>query len=362
MSTSKVNAIKVLIVDDSALMRKLVSHALSLDEQIQVVGQAPDPLIAQNMIAEKKPDVVLLDIEMPKMDGLTFLKKLMESTPTRVLIFSSVAGTGSANALKALELGAIDVLEKPSAEVTRSIELLSKILSERVRATAKARLLRPILHSVSRLSSAAKLPLDMTAAMQYPQIRQKVIAITSSTGGTEALKKLFSTLPEAIPGIVVTQHMPAGFTQMFAKNLNEMFPFEVKEAQNGDRIQPGRVLLAPGNYHMEVERVGGYYQVKLHQAPLLHGVRPAGDYMMKSLAQAAGHHAVGIVLTGMGKDGAEGLLAMKQMGALTYAQSEKTCVVFGMPAAAIALGAAQFVLDLHEIGPHMLNQLKLKAA
>jgi two-component system chemotaxis response regulator CheB len=357
--------IRVLVVDDSAVMRKLISHALSLDPQIQIIGQAPDPLMARELVLEKKPDVIVLDIEMPKMDGLSFLKKLMEFIPTRVLIFSSVAGAGSANALKALELGAIDVLEKPSADVTRNMELLSKILVERVKAVAKARLLAPAQRTFSRLGSPTKspsVPSKESSSVALAQTTHKVIAIASSTGGTEALKRLFSTLPASIPGIVVTQHMPAGFTQMFAKNLNEMFPFEVKEAQNGDRVQPGRVLLAPGNFHMDVERVGGYYQVKLHQAPLLHGVRPAADYMMKSLAQAAGRNAVGIVLTGMGKDGAEGLLAMKQAGAVTYAQSEKTCVVFGMPAAAITLGAAQFVLDLDDIGPHVMGQLQMKVA
>lgn len=351
--------IKVLVVDDSAVMRKLLTHALSLDPHITVVGAAPDPLVAREYVIQHKPDVIILDIEMPKMDGLTFLKKIMEFIPTRVLIFSSVAAAGSANALKALELGAIDVLEKPSADITKNMELLSRLITEKVRLVASAKLIKQELFKNSLKHSNPQIG---KSSQYLSQTTHKVLAVASSTGGTEALKRLLSAFPANIPGTLITQHMPAGFTKMFAKSLNEMFPFEVKEAESGDQVRPGLVLLAPGNFHMEIERQGGYYQVKLHQEPLLHGVRPAADYMMKSVAHHAGKNAVGVVLTGMGKDGAEGLLAMRQAGAVTYAQSEKTCVVFGMPAAAIALQAAQYVLDLDEIGPHILNQLRMSLA
>lgn len=342
--------IKVLIVDDSAVMRKILNFSLSSDPRIEVVGLAPDPLIARDILLEKKPDVITLDIEMPKMDGLTFLQKIMEFIPTRVLIFSSVAQAQSATALKALELGAIDVLEKPSIDVSKNMEALSKILVDKVLNVSQARLIQPYFATpTSSINKSHNLSLHKTT--------HQVLAIASSTGGTEALKVLLSCFPSDIPGTLITQHMPPVFTKTYAASLNSRFPFEVKEAEPGDRVLPGRVLIAPGNFHLEIERSGGYYVTKLHQEPLLHGVRPAADYMMKSVAKQAGRNAIGIVLTGMGKDGAEGLLAMKQAGAMTYAQSEKTCVVYGMPGAAIQMGAINQTLDLEEIGPQVLSHL-----
>lgn len=344
------NKIRVLIVDDSAVMRKILSYALGSDSRIEVVGTAPDPLIARDLVLKLKPDVITLDIEMPKMDGLTFLEKIMDFVPTRILIFSSVAQANSATALRALELGAIDVLEKPSIDVSKNMEALSKVIVQKVIDVAASRILPKVSLSGS--------PQTKTASVKsLHNTTHKIIAIASSTGGTEALKVLLSSMPSDIPGTVITQHMPPVFTKSYAEALNSKFPFEVKEAQDGDRVLPGRVLIAPGNFHMEIERSGGYYVIKLHQQPLLHGVRPAADYMMKSVAQYAGKNAFGIVLTGMGKDGAAGLLAMKNSGAITFAQSEKTCVVFGMPQTAIQQGAVDHVLDLNLIGPKLLESL-----
>jgi two-component system chemotaxis response regulator CheB len=294
--------------------------------------------------------VITLDIEMPKMDGLTFLEKIMSFIPTRVLIFSSVAQANSLTALKALELGAIDVLEKPSIDVSKNMEAISKMIVQKVHEVSLAQILpKKEFSSPQKIQNRAPLALHNTT--------HKIIAIASSTGGTEALKVLLASMPPDLPGTVVTQHMPPVFTKSYAEALNSKFPFEVKEAQGGDKVLPGRVLIAPGNFHMEIERSGGYYEVKLHQKPLLHGVRPAADYMMKSVATHAGKNAIGVVLTGMGKDGAAGLLSMKQAGAVTFAQSEKTCVVFGMPRSAIELGAVDHVLDLDQIGPQILETL-----
>jgi two-component system chemotaxis response regulator CheB len=342
--------VRVLIVDDSSLMRKILSHALSSHSRIEVVGTAPDPLIAREMVLKYKPDVITLDIEMPKMDGITFLEKIMAYIPTRVLIFSSVAQSNSLTALRALELGAIDVLEKPAIDVTKNMEAISKIIVQKVLDVAEAKIL-PVI----KQSSAGALNHLKSKALHHTT--HKVLAIASSTGGTEALKVLLSSMPSDLPGTVITQHMPPVFTKSYAESLNAKFPFEVKEAQEGDRVLPGRVLIAPGNFHMEIERSGGYYVIRLHQQPLLHGVRPAADFMMKSVATHAGKNAIGVILTGMGKDGAAGLLKMKEAGATTIAQSEKTCVVFGMPNAAIQMGAVDLVLDLNQIGPRVLELL-----
>jgi len=347
MNTKKV---RVLIVDDSAIMRKILSHALGSDPRIEVIGAAPDPFIARDMVLKLKPDVIILDIEMPKMDGITFLEKIMEFIPTRVLIFSSVAQANSVNALRALELGAIDVLEKPAIDVTKNMEAISKIIVQKVLDVSQSKIL-PKLITLARHTQ----PHPTCRALH--NTTHKIIAIASSTGGTEALKVLLSSMPSDIPGTVITQHMPPVFTKSYAESLNSKFPFEVKEAEEGDRVLPGRVLIAPGNFHMEIERSGGYYVIRLHQQPLLHGVRPAADFMMKSVATYAGKNAIGIILTGMGKDGAAGLLKMKEAGATTIAQSEKTCVVFGMPNAAIQQGAVDLVLDLNQIGPRVLEIL-----
>lgn len=348
--------IKVLIVDDSAVIRKLFSKIVSMCSDMELVGTAPDPYVAREKLVELKPDVMTLDVEMPRMDGLSFLERVMQFMPTRTLVISSLAKAGSETALRALELGAIDVVEKPSLDVTKSLEEMSQKIIEKIRMAAKARL-QP--RTTSEILKIAKPKLSPTA---LAKTTHQLLAIASSTGGTEALKVLLQGLPPDLPGTVVVQHMPAGFTKTYADSLNLRCPFEVKEAQDGDKVMPGRVLLAPGNFHMELTRDGAYYHVKLHQEPMLHGVRPAADYLMKTVAKYAGSNAMGVVLTGMGKDGAVGLLEMKKAGAYTIAQSEKTCVVYGMPGAAVAAGAVDSILDLDKIAGDLCAQFAKRNA
>lgn len=349
--------IRVLIVDDSSVIRALLTSLLSSDPEIEVVGVAPDPYIARDKVVSLKPDVMTLDIEMPKMDGITFLGKVMQHFPVRTLIFSSLSAKNSAMALKAMEAGAIDVMAKPAIDVTKGLNSLKDELTSRIKMVAKAKLFgvpsvkkEPVPRAASRLQ---------TEALQ--KTTHQILAIASSTGGTEALKVVLPALPEDLPGTVIVQHMPPVFTKTYAESLQRICPFEVKEAENGDRVVPGRVLLAPGNFHMELSRSGAHYFVKLHQEPFLHGVRPAADYLMKSVAKYAGSNAVGVVLTGMGKDGADGLLAMKAVGGYNIAQDESSCVVFGMPKAAIEVEAVHRVLPLDRIAGEIINQMKIRA-
>lgn len=348
--------IRVLIVDDSAVIRKLLEKIFSSAPDIEVVGTAADPYIARDKLVALKPDVMTLDVEMPRMDGISFLEKVMQHFPTRTIIFSSLAKTGSETYLRALEAGAIEILEKPSIDVSQTLEVLGASILEKVRAVAKARI-NPIKKVVTPGT-----PVKKAAPTSLARTTHQLIAVASSTGGTEALKVFLSGMPTDIPGTLVVQHMPPGFTKSFAENLNNMFPFEVKEAQDGDQVVPGRVLIAPGNYHMEITRSGAFYYVKLHQGPTLHSVRPAADYLMKSVAKYVGKNALGVVLTGMGKDGAEGLLEMKNAGAYTVVQNEETCVVYGMPGAAVALGAADKILPLDRIAGDLINQVQQRNA
>lgn len=350
------NKIRVLIVDDSAVIRKLLEKIISSAPDMEVVGTALDPYIARDKLLDLKPDVMTLDVEMPRMDGISFLERVMQHFPTRTIIFSSLAKTGSETYLRALEAGAIEIMEKPTIDVTQGLEKLATTIQEKIRMVARARI-NPIKKFVPQNGVAKP-----AAPTSLSRTTHQIIAVASSTGGTEALKVFLSGMPADIPGTLIVQHMPPGFTKSFADNLNKMFPFEVKEAQDGDLVAPGKVLIAPGNYHMEITRSGAYYHVKLHQGPALHSVRPAADYLMKSVATYVGKNAMGVVLTGMGKDGAEGLLAMKNAGAHTVAQDEKTCVVYGMPAAAVALGAADEVLPLPEIAGYLMSHLAKKNA
>lgn len=345
---------KILIVDDSAVIRKLLEKIFSSAPDMEVVGTAADPYIARDKLVALKPDVMTLDVEMPRMDGISFLEKVMQHFPTRTIIFSSLAKTGSETYLRALEAGAIEIMEKPSIDVSQSLESLSQSILEKVRVVAKARI-NPVKKMT--VGVASKAPTTSLARTTH-----QLIAVASSTGGTEALKVFLSGMPADIPGTLIVQHMPPGFTKSFADGLNAMFPFEVKEAQDGDQVLPGRVLIAPGNYHMEIVRSGAFYSVKTHQGPALHSVRPAADYLMKSVAKYVGKNALGVVLTGMGKDGAEGLLEMKNAGAYTVVQNEETCVVYGMPAAAVALGAADKILPLDKIASDLLHQLEVRNA
>ena len=344
--------IKVLIVDDSALMRKILTKMISEAGDMEIVGQASDPFEARDLLVAQIPDVMILDIEMPKMDGLTFLDKLMSHKPFPVLIFSGHAKTGSQVALKALELGAVDILEKPH-DLTKGFDQIRETILNKIRMAGKSRvaMLKPGQHHA--VAATPKI-----ASADYDN--SKMLAVASSTGGTEALKVFFSGFNGWVPPTVVVQHMPKGFTKTFAEHLNKMYSFEVKEAENGDRVMENRVLIAPGDYHMEIVKSGLHHVIQLQQEPTLHGVRPAADYLMKSVAKYMGSRALGVVLTGMGKDGALGLLEMKKAGAYCVAQSEQTCVVYGMPLAAVNVGAVNKVLDLKEIAPHLLTQLLRK--
>lgn len=339
--------IKVLIIDDSAMVRKILAQELNRDPEIEVVATAPDPYIGRDKIVELKPDVIILDIEMPRMDGLTFLEKLMKYKPMPVIIVSSLAKKGGDVALRALDLGAAEVLAKPGQSY--SIGDMSEQLIEKIKAVSKI--------NVSRLISTSITPAK-------PQVRNnalmkttnKIIAIGASTGGTEALKEVMTALPANMPPILIVQHMPQYFTKSFADRLNELCLLEVKEAEDGDLATAGKALIAPGNKHMTLKRSGASYYVKIEDGPLIHHQRPAVEILFQSVAKYAGSNAIGVILTGMGKDGAQGLLEMRNAGAYTIAQDEASCIVFGMPKEAIALDAVMKIEPLSRI-PCVLTEL-----
>jgi len=340
--------IKVLIVDDSAIVRKIFSEELSKFPDIEVAGTAPDPYVARDKIVKLNPDVITLDIEMPKMDGLTFLKKLMRYYPLPVIIVSSLTPKGGKLTLEAMDIGAVEVIAKPGGSYT--VGDMSTQLAEKIRAASWVKI-------------AKKDPGNQPASVRSGPIRalsktsNKVIAIGASTGGTEALKNVLSRMPSNSPGIVAVQHMPAKFTTAFADRLNDICQIRVKEARNNDSVNPGSALIAPGNYHMILRRSGARYYVEVKDGPMVHHQRPAVDVLFKSTAQYAGPNSIGAILTGMGADGAEGLLRMKQAGAKTIAQDEKSCVVFGMPKEAIKLGAADKVVPLDRIAEEIVRMV-----
>ena len=347
------NKIRVLIVDDSAVMRRILTELLGRDPEIEIVGTAIDPIVARDKLVQLRPDVMTLDIEMPRMDGITFLEKVMQHMPTRTLIISSLSTAGSSSSLRALEVGAVDVMAKPKIDVASNLEEMGREVIERVKAVAASR-----LGALKRPTSDALAAPKRSAPRALAETTHKILALAASTGGTEALKAVLSELPPNLPGTVIVQHMPPIFTRTFAESLNRLCPFEVREAKDGDRVLPGLALLAPGNFHMELTRSGAFYYVKLHQAPELHGVRPAADYLLKSVAEAAGRNAIGVVLTGMGRDGATGLLAMRNAGAATFAQDEATSVVYGMPKIAVEIGAVQKTLPLDQIATGIVTKLR----
>ncbi len=344
--------IRILIVDDSAVVRSLLTRILGSDPELEVVGTAQDPYVAREKLIELKPDVMTLDIEMPRMDGITFLEKVMAAMPIRTIIISSLAKSQSEMALRALEMGAVDVFTKPAINVMDSLEQIKNDLCQRVKAVARAN----ISLVAQTKSQVAETP--HFAKKSLGQTTHQILALSASTGGTEALKVLLRHLPPDIPGTVVVQHMPPVFTKSFAENLDRICSFEVKEAEEGDRVKPGLVLIAPGNFHMELTRSGAYYYVKLHQEPAMHGVRPAADYLLRSVAKVAGKNAVGVILTGMGRDGAQGMLEMHQAGAYNIAQDEASCVVFGMPKMAIEAGGIDKVLPLDQIAGALIREFQ----
>jgi len=338
---------KVLIVDDSSLMRQLLTQILSSDPELEVIGTASDPFVAREKIKALHPDVLTLDIEMPRMDGLTFLEKLMRGHPMPVVMISSLTERGAETTLRALSLGAVDYIAKPKLDVsTGTIEQASDIIAK-VKAAARVK-----VRGVSTQISPAALP-----AGYHFSATHKVVAIGASTGGTEALKDLLSPLPADFPGMVIVQHMPEAFTRPFAERLNSLCRIHVQEARDGDRILPGHALLAPGGHQMEVVRRGMEYAVRVYRGERVNRHLPSVDVLFSSCARQLGKNALGVLLTGMGADGAKGLLEMKEAHAFTIAQDEATCVVFGMPREAILLGAADQVLALGRIPAALLQRL-----
>ena len=340
--------IKVLIVDDSAMVRNIFSQKLSKFPDIEIVGTAPDPYIARDKIIRLKPDVITLDIEMPRMDGLTFLRKLMRYYPLPVIMVSSLTLKGGKLTLEAMDIGAVEVMAKPGGSYV--IGDMGTQLAEKIRAASRVKMVkRNPAHQPTRIEYKPIGALSKTS--------NKVIAIGASTGGTEALKNVLSRMPCNSPGMVIVQHMPAKFTTAFAERLDNICQVTVKEAQNNDTVNSGTALIAPGNYHMILRRSGARYYVEVKTGPMVHHQRPAVDLLFKSTAQYAGPNSIGAILTGMGVDGAEGLLKMKQSGAKTIAQDEKSCVVFGMPKEAIKMGAADKVLPLDRIAEEMVRMV-----
>jgi len=334
---------KVLVVDDSAVIRTLITKILSTDPQIEVVGAAPDAYVARELLVRHNPDVMTLDIGMPKLDGLHFLEKVMRHFPTRTVIISGQSAKESQTALKALSLGAVDVIPKSDLDLSRGAQIVSEHLLERIRMAAGTKF--------SELKAA------------LPSTRSPLLlAIAASTGGPEALKTVLTQLPPDIPPTLIVQHMPAVFTKSFAENLNALCSFEVREARHGDPLQDGVALIAPGNFHMTVIKAAGRLCVSLNQNQMLHGVRPAADPLFESIAPLMGSRAIGVILTGMGKDGAEGLLRMRQSGSYNIAQDEATCVVSSMPREAIELGAVQVVSPLSKIASIIVAEITRRTA
>ncbi len=346
MNTPK--KIRVLIVDDSSVVRKMIADALAGDPAIEVVGAAVDPYMARDMIQELNPDVLTLDIEMPRMDGITFLKILQQHRPIPVIIISSLSTAGSRAAIAALEAGAIDVLAKPTSAF--SIGTLGDQLAMRIKAAAVARRVSP---EFARLAGAAAGAARVPRAGGYHP--RQLILIGASTGGTEALKEVLTRLPDGLPPIAITQHIPAHFSRAFAERMNTLCNFEVREAVEGDELRPGLALVAPGDYHMTLGWSGSGVRVALNQKPPVHHCRPAVDVMFRSALTLPGARIVAGILTGMGSDGAIGLLALKQAGARTFAQDEATSVVYGMPRAAVEMGAVDRVLPLPQISSALVE-------
>ena len=342
---------KVLVVDDSALMRQIIVKILSAEPDIEVIGAASDPYKAREKILADKPDVITLDVEMPRMDGLTFLGKLMRSRPIPTVMVSSLTEKGCDTTLRALELGAVDFVTKPRVDVANGMASIGSEIAEKVRIASRAHVRRL---EVAETAESPTVDALITST-------HKVIAIGTSTGGTQALAQVLPKLPSNTPGTVIVVHMPAGFTGRFAGRLNELCQLDVKEAEAGDMIIPGRVLIAPGNQHMTVRRSGARYMISTNDDPPVNQFRPSVDVLMKSCAKYIGSNAVGVILTGMGNDGAEGLMAMKEAGAVTFAQDEQSCVVYGMPKEAVRVGAVDKVLPLDQIADGILEESRRMA-
>jgi two-component system chemotaxis response regulator CheB len=342
--------LKVLIVDDSALIRSVMTQIINNQPDMEVVGAAPDPLAAREMIKQTNPDVITLDVEMPRMNGLEFLEKLMRLRPMPVVMVSTLTEHGSEVTLKALELGAVDFVAKPKLGVREGMDVIEQEIADKIRAAARARVRR---QSAAGPASDSPRPL----AGHILSTTEKLIFIGSSTGGTEALKEVLIRMPANSPAVLMTQHMPESFTKSFAARLNGLSAMTVKEAENNERILPGHAYLAPGHSHLLVRKSGAYYFTELSQADPVNRHRPSVDVLFDSAARVVGQNAIAAILTGMGKDGAAGMLQMRQAGAYTIAQDEASCVVYGMPKAAVDIGAAHEIVPLANIAGCILGRL-----
>jgi two-component system chemotaxis response regulator CheB len=351
-----VKRIRVMVVDDSAVVRQVMLEVLGKSPEIEVIATAADPIFAMMKMQKDWPDVITLDVEMPRMDGITFLKKLMAERPTPVVVCSSLTEQGAETTLQALEAGAVAIITKPKLGVKQFLQDASNDLVAAVRAAAQAnvrRLATPLL--VPKLSADAMLPLDIQA---MAQTTQKIVAIGTSTGGTQALEALLPALPKVSPGMVIVQHMPEKFTAAFAERLNSLCEIEVLEARDGDKVIPGRALIAPGGRHMLLKRSGAQYQVEVVDGPLVNRHKPSVDVLFRSVAKFAGSNALGVIMTGMGDDGARGLREMRDAGAQTLAQDEASCVVYGMPKEAVKLGAVEQSLPLSSLAGEILRRAR----
>lgn len=349
--------IKVLIIDDSSLVRDILKRGLSQDAGIEVVGAAPDVFVGRDMIVKYRPDVLSLDIEMPRMDGIEFLRRLMPQFPLPVVVVSSLTQRGKRITMEALEAGAVDFVPKPRADIAEGMKEMMVELRTKIKIASTAN----VAHwKNKRPPEPKKIGADSRESRALAESTDKVIAIGASTGGTEAIKKVISVLPPTTPGIVIVQHMPPGFTKTFADRLNQVSIMQVKEAETGDRIMNGQVLLAPGDFHMKVVRSGGFYHVECFQDEKINGHRPAVDILFDSVAEHVGPNAFGVILTGMGADGAKGMKKMKDQGAKTIGQNQVTSVVYGMPKVAYDLGAVDVQLPLDDIAKKLLNLVMAK--
>ncbi|MBC7453497.1 MAG: chemotaxis response regulator protein-glutamate methylesterase [Massilia sp.] len=342
--------IKVLIVDDSALIRSVMREIINSQSDMEVVGVAPDPLVARDLIKQPNPDVLTLDVEMPKMDGLDFLEKLMRLRPMPVLMVSSLTERGSDITLRALELGAVDFVTKPKISIQSGMREYTELIAEKIRAAARARV---TARTVAPIKASGVLP-----SIRNPLTSsEKLIIIGASTGGTEAIREFLMQMPLDCPGILIAQHMPEGFTTSFARRLDALCNITVHEAAGDERVLPGHAYIAPGHSHLMLARSGANYVTRIDQADPVNRHRPSVDVLFRSAALAAGKNAVGVILTGMGKDGALGMLEMKHAGAYNFAQDEASCIVFGMPREAIALGAQHEIASLRDLPGKVLGYL-----
>ncbi|WP_374337308.1 chemotaxis response regulator protein-glutamate methylesterase [Leeia sp.] len=347
------NPIKVVVVDDSALIRNLLSEIINRNRDMRVVGVAQDPIVAREVIRNTNPDVITLDIEMPRMDGLDFLEKLMRLRPTPVLMISTLTERSSEAAMRAMELGAVDYIAKPKLDIERGIQGYADEISDKIRAAAGARVRARKQEIAPRLSADSILP----SARPKILSTEKLIIVGASTGGTEALRDFLVPFPPDSPAILITQHMPEMFTKSFANRLDGLCKIKVTEAVHGERVMPGHAYIAPGHSHMLLARSGANYVIELNQGPPVNRHRPSVDVLFRSAANVAGANAVGVILTGMGKDGALGMLEMKQGGAYNFAQDEASCVVFGMPKEAIAQGGVDEIVPLNKMAERVMAWL-----